>query len=242
MRALSIAVALGALAAVGTQACLGGLWPVLAAMILALLPCKLEAPARAVAIWAAALTAAAAVAFLWQIAMAMAVLALGGLMALSPALWPSEPGWVGRVPPLPTLVAGGITPVALVSWLLAAQPDLSDIVALVSGLPLPVLLVAAVGFVFVNAALEELLWRGLLQSHLTALLGPALAIALQAASFGLQHAHGVPRGAAGVLLAGGWAVLLGLLRHHARGLLAPFLAHVVADATIALIVLWTVLR
>lgn len=30
----------------------------------------------------------------------------------------------------------------------------------------------------------------------------------EAVSFGLQHAHGFPRGAAGVLLAGTWALML----------------------------------
>ena len=53
----------------------------------------------------------------------------------------------------------------------------------------------------------------------------------------MQHLWGVPRGAVGVLLAGVWAVMLGLLRRRAGGILAPFMAHVVADATIAVIIL-----
>jgi uncharacterized protein len=64
---------------------------------------------------------------------------------------------------------------------------------------------------------------------------------LQAGSFGLQHAHGFPRGVIGVALAGSWAVMLGVLRHRSRGLFAPTLAHVVADATIAVLVL-TIVR
>lgn len=41
------------------------------------------------------------------------------------------------------------------------------------------------------------------------------------------------------MLAGGWGFLLGLLRRRAGGLLAPTLAHVFADATIAaLVLLW----
>ena len=67
-------------------------------------------------------------------------------------------------------------------------------------------------------------WRGILQDRLVPL-------------FGLQHAWGFPRGPVGVVLAGGWAVMLGLLRRHSGGLLSPILAHVVADATIAVLVL-----
>ena len=56
---------------------------------------------------------------------------------------------------------------------------------------------------------------------------------LQATSFGVARAHGFPRGVTGVLLAGVWGYLLGLLRQRTGGLLAPVLAHVVADGTIA---------
>ncbi|MBN9166016.1 MAG: CPBP family intramembrane metalloprotease [Myxococcales bacterium] len=80
-------------------------------------------------------------------------------------------------------------------------------------------------------------WRGILQDRLVPLFGVGGAIVLQAASFGLQHAWGFPRGPVGVVLAGGWAVMLGLLRRHSGGLLSPILAHVVADATIAVLVL-----
>jgi membrane protease YdiL (CAAX protease family) len=107
----------------------------------------------------------------------------------------------------------------------------------VPALPLPVLIVGAIGFAIVNATLEEIVWRGAIQDGLEPLFGATGAIALQAVSFGVQHLHGVPRGASGILLAGTWAVMLGLLRRHARGLLAPILAHVVADATIAIIIL-----
>jgi hypothetical protein len=76
-----------------------------------------------------------------------------------------------------------------------------------------------------------------LQDRLEPIFGVAAAIALQAASFGIQHYRGVPRGVVGVLLAGSWAAMLGMLRHHARGMLAAIVAHVVADSVIAIIVL-----
>jgi len=239
IRWLSIAAALGALGALAVQASKGGLLPALVACALALLPVRIEPSARAIAACAAVLALAASTGALWQAAMGAALLALALGLPWLPWLVPAgERGLLGEVPPLPTLAAGGITPVALVGWLLAAQPDLRDATALVPDLPLPVLLLGAAGFTLVNATLEEVLWRGLFQPHLAALLGPALAIVVQAVSFGAQHAHGVPRGAIGMALAGGWAVLLGALRHRSGGLLAPLLAHFVADATIALMLLW----
>jgi uncharacterized protein len=77
-----------------------------------------------------------------------------------------------------------------------------------------------------------------IQSRLTALLPERDAIFVQALSFGAQHVHGFPRGAAGVVLASVWAIGLGMLRRRAGGLLAPILAHIVADATIAVIVIF----
>jgi membrane protease YdiL (CAAX protease family) len=43
-----------------------------------------------------------------------------------------------------------------------------------------------------------------------------------------------------VTLAGAWAIGLGWLRTKGGGLLAPMLAHIVADATIAAIVIFSV--
>jgi uncharacterized protein len=120
--------------------------------------------------------------------------------------------------------------------------DLHDVLdAYVPDLPLGVLIVGAIAFALVNALLEELIWRGVLQDRLTVLFGAPLAIVLQAISFGLQHAHGFPRGVIGVVLAGSWALMLGVLWHRSRGLLAPTLAHVAADGTIAVLVL-TIVR
>ena len=104
--------------------------------------------------------------------------------------------------------------------------------------PFAVLVLGGVGFALVNAALEELIWRGVLADRLDTLVGPGASIALTSLSFGLAHAHGVPRGAIGVVLAGSWAVMLAVLRRHSRGLVAPVVAHVAADSVIAVIVLW----
>ncbi len=194
---------------------------------------------RAIPVLAAALLVASSTGLLWQPVMALAL----GLHAVT--AWTSggaiprpELGPRGRLPVWATLAVGGVTPLGLVGWLVVARPDLSEVVrAYVPSLPLPALVLGGVAFAAANAALEEIVWRGVFQRGLEAALNPALAIVIQAASFGVAHAHGIPSGPLGMVLAGGWAVLLGVLRRASGGLLAPFVAHFIADATIAVIVL-----
>lgn len=196
-------------------------------------------PVRSLAAMLASLAIAMQLPVPWQLTMLLAMVGFLALGRVVPPLRPSDTWRArGRVPLAWTLLVGGVTPIALVGWMVLFHPNLRDVVgAYVPDLPMPVLIAGAVGFALVNAALEELIWRGALQDRLAPVFGARGAVALQALSFGVQHLWGVPRGIVGVLLAGVWAVMLGLLRRKAGGLLAPFLAHVVADATIAVIVL-----
>jgi membrane protease YdiL (CAAX protease family) len=147
---------------------------------------------------------------------------------------------VGRVPLWGTLVCAAVTPIALLLWFGLFRPDLSNITAGIPKVGPVVLALGGIGFAVITALGEELIWRGVVQTRLTALLPAREAIFLQALSFGAAHAHGFPRGVVGVALAGGWAIGLGMLRHKAGGLLASTLAHIVADATIASIVLFSI--
>jgi hypothetical protein len=173
----------------------------------------------------------------WQVNMALAL----GALALASRYRPEF-----GAPQLPrgelllgaTLLCGLVTPIALVGWVALLKPDVSNIVQAVPDYPLAALMAGAVVFAVVNAALEEWIWRGVVQTRLTELFSPTVAIVVQAVSFGIAHAWGFPRGVAGVLLVSVWGVMLGVLRHHAQGLLAVVLAHIVADATIAAIVLF----
>ena len=203
--------------------------------------------AGAIATLLACLLAAEQTLLPWQAEMAIALAAYAALTTLVPTLRP-PPGWAerGRLPLRWIALVGGVTPGALTAWLFLLKPDLSDLTSsALLQVPRAVLLVGGVAFALINAALEELIWRGVIQTALVSAspsrTGAHAAILIQAVSFGLQHAHGFPRGVVGVTLAAGWAVMLGLLRQHSRGLLAPFLAHVVADATIAILVLGYVL-
>lgn len=210
-----------------------------AATVLAAVTVRWRAPvSRSIAVLVAALAVVWCLSLPWQATMAIALVAHALAARVVPGVAPGQQ-WrsLGR----PTLggaaLCGGVTPVALLGWLYVFQPDLSDVRAMLPELPLAAMIAGGVAFALVNATLEELVWRGVLQDRLGVLFGAGGAIALQAASFGLHHLHGVPRGAVGVLLAGTWAAMLGLLRRRSGGLLAPILAHVVADATIAIIVL-----
>lgn len=193
-------------------------------------------PGAAIAIVVAALSGFAMTGLLWQVAMLLAVLVLVALAKVKPDLGSIRPSR-GRVPVLETVFCAAVTPVALGLWLRLAHPDVSDLVRAVPNLPLPLLAAGGAAFALINAALEEVIWRGVFQSRLAELFGSPWAIAIQAASFGITHAHGFPRGLVGVVLAGVWGGMLGLLRQRAGGLLAPVLAHIVADATIATILI-----
>lgn len=211
-----------------------------AAALVALLAARAaQGPARAVVALVACIVVAMRLGVVWQLAMVLALAAYAGLSRLAPALRPPE-GWraAGGLPKRWTALVGGVTPVALVGWLAFARPDLRDITGSeLLQVSTPVLIAGGAVFAVLNATLEEVIWRGVLQPSLAAAWGARVAVVLQAASFGAQHAHGFPRGLLGVFLAGSWAVMLGLLRQRSRGLLAPVLAHIVADATIAALVI-----
>jgi membrane protease YdiL (CAAX protease family) len=143
----------------------------------------------------------------------------------------------GRVPVAFTIFSGLITPAALLGWFFLFDPDVSDLTALVAGRSLPLVIIGGILFSVATAVFEEGLWRGVAFPALKPHFGVHGAVVLQAVSFGIAHTHGFPRGLVGATLAGSWAVLLGYLRLVSGGLLAPILAHVVADSTIAIIVI-----
>jgi uncharacterized protein len=174
---------------------------------------------------------------LWQVAMPLALVTFLLVSRWVPSL--KTRGWWNRgyVPWLPTALCAAITPIPLVSWVVFMDPDIGALLQAIPDVSLPLLIAGGVLFAIVNATGEELVWRGLLQDRLQILFGPTMAIAIQGGSFGAQHAHGFPRGIVGVTLAGIWGLMLGWLRKRSGGILAPILAHVIADATIATIVL-----
>lgn len=135
------------------------------------------------------------------------------------------------------LIIALVSGTALVAWVELLRPDLSGFIAMLPHWPTVLLLLLGVGFSIVNAVLEELLWRGFLQSWLLSVVNPAVAIGVQAVSFGTFHFTGFPGGLVGIALATVYGLMLGGLAFRCRGLLAPCAVHILADSVIFAIVL-----
>ncbi len=174
---------------------------------------------------------------LWPLPGAVAVLVawwVASRSARGPLWW----SWLRRgrlTPELPWLmvITVVVTAAALVAWqrLLDGQLPQAYVEA-ATGRPLWLLVLAGAVFSLMNAAVEEAIFRGVLQTALQRVGGPVVAVVVQAIAFGLLHVVGVPTGIIGAIMAGTWGLLLGVMRWRTRGVLAPYLAHVAADATI----------
>jgi membrane protease YdiL (CAAX protease family) len=93
------------------------------------------------------------------------------------------------------------------------------------------------GFALANAAAEELVYRGILQDALEQCFPTRawLVLALQASAFAAAHFQaGFPNGLMGYAMTFVYALMLGFLRQRTRGMLAPWAAHVAADAVIGI--------
>jgi CAAX protease family protein len=111
-------------------------------------------------------------------------------------------------------------------------------------MPLWLFPVAGLAFAAGNAAMEESIYRGVIMQSLDSAAGAgALSILIQAWLFGCMHfLHGFPNGLWGVAMTFLYGVMLGWLRRRTRGMLVPWLAHVVADLVIFIIVAGVVMR
>jgi membrane protease YdiL (CAAX protease family) len=169
----------------------------------------------------------------------VALLSAYPLFARLPALAP-ERTWLvtGRFTPavwglLGLMVVGSAA--ALVGWSLLADPPPPPFFTALDGASPVLLVLAVVGFSLVNSVWEEAFFRGIVQSELAAAWGTIPAVIVQAVAFGIAHLNGFPSGWTGVLMSGGWGLLLGVLRVISRGMAAPYAAHVCADATIGIV-------
>jgi membrane protease YdiL (CAAX protease family) len=113
---------------------------------------------------------------------------------------------------------------------------------LAAGLPVVAfgnLLFAGVCFSATNAALEELIFRGVLWEVAAAEWNAGVALGATTFLFGLGHLHGYPPGPLGAVLAGIFGLSLGLLRWWTGGLGLAIAVHVCADATIFGLLFWS---
>jgi membrane protease YdiL (CAAX protease family) len=138
------------------------------------------------------------------------------------------------------LMAGAVlaSAITLTIWFFSARPDISDLVVrFLPDWPLPFLVFGGLVFSMLNAAVEELAYRGVLMDALEKTIGAGtLSLVGQAAAFGILHINGFPRGWPGVALAFIFGVLMGVVRRRSGGLAAPWAAHVGTDIVIVTLV------
>src|SRR5437899_3977224 len=140
---------------------------------------------------------------------------------------PTLPMWIAAA----TVAVGSA--VSLLLWFKLARPDVSWQRGLIPTWSPGKLVLLSLGFALFNAAVEEMIWRGVIFDALERTGMPlALVVLMQAVSFGVVHLHGFPSGSAGILLASAYGAILGLLRAKTRGLLVPFVTHAVTDSSI----------
>jgi membrane protease YdiL (CAAX protease family) len=123
---------------------------------------------------------------------------------------------------------------ALMGWYLLFQPDVSSHLAVIPKMPVWLLPLACLGFAMLNAAMEEIVFRGIMMQALDSALGAGnLSVVIQAGSFAAFHyLAGFPNGVWGFAMVFVYGFMLGVLRRRSQGILASWIAHVLADIAI----------
>ena len=134
--------------------------------------------------------------------------------------------------------------IALYIWSRVLNPDLSMHLKYIPDMPIWLFPLAGLGFSAFNAAMEEFVFRGVTMQALDSAFGPGIiSIVLQAWPFGAVHyLEGFPNGAWGLSMTFVYGIMLGALRRRAKGIFAPWIAHLCADMMIFAILAGVVLR
>ena len=72
------------------------------------------------------------------------------------------------------------------------------------------------------------MFRRAVLEDLSAIWGAGPAVVVQAVLCGAAHWAGFPSGGVGMLMAAAWGLVLGILRLRTRGIIVPYLVHVIA--------------
>ncbi len=179
-----------------------------------------------------------------QLTLGIAMIGYALFAAVSP-WFRHATAWIerGRIDRVVVAIAIGFVLLAgsaLLLWFFLFKPDLQDLVErFVPNVSLPLLIAGAFLFAMLNAAVEEFAYRGVLMEGLHRGTGSvAFALVGQAVAFGTLHINGFPRGPVGIALATIYGLMMGTLRIRSRGMLAPWVAHVVTDLVIIAILLF----
>ena len=163
------------------------------------------------------------------VAYAVVVCALPALRRTAP---PIAVGRVGGAPLAFAAILSLTTTAALLGFHAWVGPEANDLAARLPVAAFGNLLLAGLCFSVVNAALEEVVFRGLLWGAVSDEWNSTVALTATAVLFGLGHWHGYPHGPLGAILAGAYGLALGTLRWWTGGLALAVACHVCADATI----------
>jgi membrane protease YdiL (CAAX protease family) len=154
----------------------------------------------------------------------------------------SQPIRLGRLAAADVWMVAGLV-LASASVLLVffrvAPPRLGTGASLLTTLTPWSLVIAGIAFALLNALVEEVLFRGAVLHHLGDTLGWWTAAVVQALAFGMLHLNGYPYGPLGVALAAVYGLMLGAMRLRSGGLLAPWIAHVLTDLVIFVLIVKT---
>src|SRR5262245_8278953 len=171
----------------------------------------------------------------WPLHLLLPLLAYGAIVAAVPLLRRTAPSLaVGRMScgPLACAVVLSIaTAAVLIGFQAWAQPDVSLLAARLPETALRYPVAAGICFCLVNAALEEIVFRGVVWHIAETAQSSLVSLVVTAVLFGLGHLHGYPPGPIGAVLAGLYGLGLGLLRWWSGGLGLVIACHVCADAT-----------
>jgi membrane protease YdiL (CAAX protease family) len=152
-------------------------------------------------------------------------------------------GWVRRGTidkriTLLVIAAVLVSSLSLVGWVVLMKPDIKSYLALMPVLPVWGYAFAGLGFAIVNAAMEEIVFRGIFMEAVDSAVGAGYgSVWLQAVPFAaLHYLAGFPKGVSGLAMTFAYGVMLGAIRRMSKGMLAPFVTHLAADMTIFSIV------
>ena len=177
----------------------------------------------------------------WPYLLLVPLCCYAGVVLAVPSLRTSlgwlRPGQVSGAIVLFTLAIAVISGIALYAWYRVLTPDLTIHLGHFPDMPVWLFPLAGLGFSLGNAALEELVYRGVIMQTLDSIAGPGLiSLVAQAWLFGaLHYRQGFPSGVVGLAMAVIYGIMLGALRRRSEGMVAPWMAHVVADVVIFVI-------
>ena len=179
----------------------------------------------------------------WPWYLVIPLLAYGGVVSAVGPLRRTVPtlgvGRLGGMPLVCAVTLAVITSSVLMGFHALIRPDVEELAAKLPMHWFGNLLLAGAFFSVVNAAIEELIFRGILWELVSDEWNNGVALCVTSLLFGLGHLHGYPPGLFGAILAAFYAITLGLLRWWTGGLGLGTACHVGADATIFYILVET---